>query len=211
MSNIIVTGFEPFLQHQENPTEMVARKLNGKVVGGHTICGYVLPVSYQDAAQQLLQLVTSKEPSVVMMLGLAGDRDVITPERVAINVMDGAKDNDGRQMVDQPIASEGPAAYFSTLPIKEMVERLQEKKIPAHISNTAGTYVCNMLMYRVLHYLNLAGFASDVRAGFVHIPYASKMKVIDDTPFTNDKLVEAVQEMLAVTIDTETIQMGVSK
>ena len=116
------------------------------------------------------------KPDVVICVGQAGGRTAITPEKVAINLMDGRiPDNAGYQPVDVPIRADGPAAYFATLPVKAMVQRMQDAGIPAAVSYTAGTYVCNSLMYTLLFLIDRK-FPS-VRGGFIHVPYAMEQAV----------------------------------
>ncbi|MGM7702906.1 pyroglutamyl-peptidase I [Pseudalkalibacillus sp. Hm43] len=177
MKKLLLTGFEPFLDHKMNPTEMIVKELDGKTIGAFEIIGHVLPVDYEQASPKLLNLVDELEPDAVIALGLAAGRNKITPERVAINVNDGVKDNSGRVPVDQPIIEGGPAAYFSMLPIREMVNALLEEGIPAEISNTAGTYLCNNVMYSVLHELEKRG--GEFPAGFIHVPASFELGTQD--------------------------------
>lgn len=173
MDRLLLTGFEPFLEHRHNPTESIVREMDEEVVGGYEIIGRVLPVDYKHAAERLLTYVEECKPSAVIMLGLAADRTKITPERIAINVNDSVEDNTGNAPEDEPIVPGGPAAYFSTLPIKRITDALLENGIPAEISNTAGTYLCNNVMYSVLHVLEQNNI--DTPAGFVHVPPTFEM------------------------------------
>lgn len=168
MKKLLLTGFEPFLDHKMNPTESIVKELDSTTIVSYEIIGRVLPVEYEEASPKLLDYVEDIQPDAVISLGLAAGRNKITPERVAINVNDGVKDNSGRVPVDEPIIVKGPAAYFSTLPIRKMVNDLREKGIPAEISNTAGTYLCNNVMYSVLYELEKSG--QDIPAGFIHVP-----------------------------------------
>jgi pyroglutamyl-peptidase len=168
MKKLLVTGFEPFLDHKMNPTESIVKELDSMTIGSYEIIGRVLPVEYEEASPKLLDFVGEFQPDAVISLGLAAGRNKITPERVAINVNDGVKDNLGSVPVDEPIIVEGPVAYFSTLPIRKMVNALLENGIPAEISNTAGTYLCNNVMYSVLYELEKNG--RDLLAGFIHVP-----------------------------------------
>lgn len=172
MKKLLVTGFEPFLQFTLNPTEEVVKALDGKVIGHYQIVGKVLPVEFGAAQQHIRQLLIEEKPDAVIALGLAGGRSKITPERIAINVMDGAKDNSGHTPTDEVIAEDGADGYFSTLPIREMVNRLKDAGYPATISNTAGTYVCNLLMYTLLYETKGA-----IPAGFIHIPASHQLAI----------------------------------
>lgn len=173
MDRLLLTGFEPFLEHRHNPTESIVREMDEDVVGDYEIIGRVLPVDYQYASDRLLQYVEECQPNAIIMLGLAADRTKVTPERIAINVNDSLQDNNGNSPEDEPIVEGGPAAYFSTLPIKRMTDALLQNGIPAEVSNTAGTYLCNNVMYSVLHALEQKGI--DTPAGFVHVPPTFEM------------------------------------
>ncbi|MGE7942306.1 pyroglutamyl-peptidase I [Lysinibacillus xylanilyticus] len=167
MTKILLTGFVPFLEYKINPTMQIVEKLNGEKMGGYEIVGRVLSVDFQQSAQQLKQYIAEIKPQIIISLGLAGGRFKITPERVAINVKDGEADNNGYTPVDEPIYEGGVDAYITNLPIRNMVNRLCEEGYPAEISNTAGTYLCNNIMYEGLAY---AKQFKEVRAGFIHIP-----------------------------------------
>ena len=138
-----------------------------------------MPVTFRDAAQTVLDTLNRKAFDAIVMLGQAGGRSAVTPERIAINIDDARiPDNIGDQPVDRPIVPGGPTAIFATLPIKAMVTAMQEAGISAAVSNSAGTFVCNHLMYRVLHHLDGSG----VPAGFVHVPYLPEQ--VADKPNT---------------------------
>ncbi|KMM36908.1 pyroglutamyl-peptidase I [Guptibacillus hwajinpoensis] len=173
MSKLLLTGFEPFLENRHNPTEQIVLELDEEVVGEFEVISRVLPVDFERAAEMLIEYVDQCEPAAIMMLGLAADRTKVTPERIAINVNDSVEDNSGNAPVDQPIVKGGPAAYFSTLPIKKMTDALVENGIPAEVSNTAGTYLCNNVMYSVLYALEQKEM--DIPAGFIHVPPTFEM------------------------------------
>ncbi|WP_324611582.1 pyroglutamyl-peptidase I [Bacillus massiliglaciei] len=173
--NILLTGFEAFLGMESNPTEMIVRKLDDETISGKKIIGRVLPVDFTKSAGILLEHIKEHQPAAVISLGLAAGRNRITPERVAINCMDGEADNAGNQYDGQKIAPDGPDAYFSTLPIKSMEARLQEHHLPAAVSNTAGTYLCNQIMYTARYHIETN--ALDILAGFVHIPAHHELAV----------------------------------
>lgn len=172
---ILVTGFEPFNGGNINPSEQIVHRLAAPE--GTTLIKKILPVEFKKAAEQLKEIFEEHRPDVVLSIGQAGGRQEISVERVAINVdcvksSNGSKllpDNVGFIPVDEPIETEGPAAYFSTLPIWKIVEAIQGKGILAGISNTAGTYVCNHVMYVSLH--QAAVNYPHVKAGFIHIPF----------------------------------------
>lgn len=173
MKKLLLTGFEPFLNNPINPTENITKALNGKHVGSYIIVGRVLPVEFEQSAQKLIELYETEQPDAVLMLGLAQGRNHITPERIAINVNDGARDNKGFTPQDQPIDPEGADGYFSTLPIRQFVKALEEFRLPSRISNTAGTYLCNNVMYSMLNHLVKTN--RHIPAGFVHIPASHEL------------------------------------
>lgn len=176
MKKLLLTGFEPFLNHPINPTEEIVLRLDGAQIGEYEVKGVLLPVDFEKAPLAILDAVREVAPDAVLSLGLAAGRTEITPERIAINCRDGEADNSGRAFVDSKIAEEGADGYFSTLPIRMLVDTLQEKGYPARVSNSAGTYLCNNVMYTVLHELKEKQW--DIPAGFVHVP-ASHELVID--------------------------------
>lgn len=172
MKNILLTGFEPFGGESINPSEEIARALNGRTVAGHPVVGALLPCVYGAAIKELKHLLKLHEPMLVVCVGQAGGRAEITPERVAINVDDARiPDNAGQHPIDKPIVKAGPAAYWSTLPIKAIVQELQKHRLPAAVSQTAGTFVCNHVFYGLMHALR---DQTAVRGGFIHVPYLSE-------------------------------------
>lgn len=167
---ILVTGFEPFDQLPSNPTQVLANAVDGLEIGGFTVVSVILPVRFDACVGVAVDAIERLNPAAVLSLGLAAGRAAITPERIAVNVRstrDSRPDNAGRFPLDEPI-SDGPDGIFATLPIRAMVADLTEAGLPAQISNTAGTYVCNTLMYGVLDHLRPKGRA--LPAGFVHVP-----------------------------------------
>lgn len=171
MKTVLLTGFEPFGGDTLNPSGEIARQLDGMQLGGWQVRGAVLPCVFGKSARKLERLMEETRPELVIGLGLANGRAEITPERVAINVDDARiADNAGRQPVDRPIAKDGPAAYWSTLPIKAIVAALKRNGIPASVSQTAGTFVCNHVFYALMR--ALAAQRGKVRGGFIHIPWA---------------------------------------
>lgn len=167
---ILLTGFEPFESDSINPSWEVARALHGEVIAQARVCAVQLPCVFGDAARALHEALDGCQPVLAISLGLAGGRAEITPERVAINIDDARiPDNAGRQPVDAAVVEHGPAAYFATLPIKAMVRNLRGLGIPAAVSNTAGTFVCNHVFYALMHRLARRA-APGVRGGFIHVP-----------------------------------------
>lgn len=169
MQKVLITGFEPFGGERLNPSWEVVKQLNDMELVGTRIVARQLPCVFGAALEALNAAIEEVQPLMVLAVGQAGGRTDITIERVAINVDDARiPDNQGQQPVDEPIVAGGPAAYFSTLPIKAMVSSMREAGIPASVSQTAGTYVCNHVMYGLLH--RLSG-QREVKGGFIHIPY----------------------------------------
>lgn len=170
MPHVLLTGFAPFGGESTNPSWEAVQALEGEVVAGHRIVARCLPVEFDASLHALQQALDELVPSLVICVGQAGGRAQMSLERVAINVIDARiPDNAGAQPIDEPVAADGPAAYFSSLPIKAMLAALRNAGFPAEISQTAGTYVCNHVFYALMHALRgLPG----VRGGFVHIPYS---------------------------------------
>jgi pyroglutamyl-peptidase len=164
---ILVTGFEPFGGQSLNPSWEVARALNGFALEGAQVVSVQLPCVFAQALPVLQQSLAQHRPDIVLALGQAEGRCDFSVERVAINVMDARiADNAGDQPIDVPVIAGGPAAYFSTLPIKSLVAGLKAAGFPASVSQTAGTFVCNQVFYALQH--TLAGLG--VHSGFVHLP-----------------------------------------
>lgn len=175
MKKLLLTGFEPFLQFPVNPTMKIVEELHGKEINGYKVIGKIMTVDFQSSGKEIKNHIQTEQPDAVISLGLAGGRYKITPERIAINCNDGDADNEGRRPEGEKIIEDGPDGLFSTLPIKEMVARLKEKGYPAEISNTAGTYLCNHVMYQALYELNKE--KKEIPAGFIHIPASHELAI----------------------------------
>ncbi|MDF1509587.1 pyroglutamyl-peptidase I [Robertmurraya sp. DFI.2.37] len=175
MKKLLLTGFEPFLNFAINPTMRIVEELQGKIVGDYQIHSEVLPVDFRKAGKLLLEHVDRIQPDALISLGLAGGRYKLTPERIAININDGEADNSGNVLEDEVIEIEGQDAYLSTLPIRQMVNYLKEEGLPAEISNTAGTYLCNHVMYQGLHYAK--AHEMQMPSGFIHIPASHELAI----------------------------------
>ena len=169
LPRILLTGFDPFGGEDINPSWEAVHALHGKRISGHRIVALQLPTEFAGSLRALKAAVRELAPAILLGVGQAGSRQQLSIERVAINLQDARiPDNAGAQPVDEPVFAGGPAAYFSTLPIKAMLAALHAQGLPAEISNSAGTYVCNHIAYAMLH---LAAKRRGVRAGFIHIPY----------------------------------------
>ena len=174
---VLVTGFDPFGGERLNPSWEICRQLAGTTIDGLRVEACKVPCEFRRAIDTVAAAIERHRPALVILLGQAGGRAHMSVERVAINVDDARiADNSGARPIDEPVATEGPAAYFATVPIKAMVRAMREVNVPAQVSNSAGTYVCNHVMYGVLHYLATSG--NPARAGFVHVPYAEE-QVLD--------------------------------
>ncbi|MCD8023561.1 MAG: pyroglutamyl-peptidase I [Lachnospiraceae bacterium] len=166
---ILVTGFEPFEGENMNSSWEAVKRLSEEIAGNQ-IWKCQLPVSFNQCEEILIQKLEEIRPDLVLCTGLAGGRKGITVERIGINIRDARiPDNGGEQPVDCPIRQGGPVAYFATLPIKAIVKELNENQIPAAISNTAGTYVCNDIFYTLLDWQ--ARNIPEAKGGFIHLPY----------------------------------------
>lgn len=165
----LLTGFEPFGSSDINPSEQVARALDGWVVGDYTVSSAILPVDAERGPRCLLQAIRERKPAAVLCLGEAGSQAVVAVERLAVNLLDfRISDNSGNQITDQSVAADGPAAYFSTLPVRAMVEAIRAAGIPAELSMSAGTFLCNQVMYTLLDFA--ARENRSLPGGFIHLP-----------------------------------------
>ena len=165
---ILITGFDPFGGEKINPAYEAVKLLSAPE--GTELIKLQLPTVFGKSLEEAISCIKKEKPDVIICVGQAGGRAAVTPERVAINIMDASSpDNLGNCPVDMPVIPGGKAAYFSTLPVKAMVEAIKAQGVAAQLSNSAGTFVCNQLMYGVLQYCeeNLPG----TRAGFIHVPY----------------------------------------
>ncbi|MCI9858593.1 pyroglutamyl-peptidase I [Microbacterium proteolyticum] len=173
MTTILLTGFEPFAGDATNPSGDAVATVAAGWRGPERLVVEVLPVAFDTAAARLRALIAVHSPDIVIATGLAGGRSHVTPERVAINLADARiPDNDGAQPVDLPVVPGGPSAYFATIPVKAVAAAVADAGIPSAVSHSAGTFVCNHVMFTALD-----AVAPGVRAGFVHVPYAR-----DDAP-----------------------------
>ena len=172
---ILITGFDPFGGESVNPA-LEAVKLMKDEIAGAQIVKLEIPTVFHKSVEKIHETMKAEKPDVVLSIGQAGGRFGVTPERVAINVDDARiKDNEGNQPVDVPVFADGAPAYFSSLPVKAMVEAIKAKGLPASLSNSAGTFVCNHVMYGVLYYIDKE--FPGVRGGFIHVPFITNQVV----------------------------------
>ena len=166
---ILLTAFEPFGGDSVNPAQEAVALVANEIAGAQ-IVKIDVPVVFGKAIETVRAAMEKEQPDAVLCIGQAGGRVGLTPERVAINVDDGRiPDNEGNQPIDAPIFADGAPAYFATLPVNAMVAAIKEAGLPASLSNTAGTYVCNHLMYGVLYHI--AKSYPAMRGGFMHVPF----------------------------------------
>lgn len=168
MKKLLLTGYEPFLDFKTNPTESAVKYLDGQTIGDYKITGRVYPVVFDEIKSLIQEDIDTIQPDAVINLGLAGGIHTIDLERIAINCRDGKEDNSGYKPDGEKIETEGADGIFSTLPLKKLEKTLLESDIPARITNSAGTYLCNNLMYSTLYYLQNNNM--NVPAGFIHTP-----------------------------------------
>ncbi len=167
---LLLTAFDPFGGEAVNPAQQAAA-LVPDTVGGINVLKLTVPTVFSRSAELVSEAILREKPDLVLMIGQAGGRSAVSIERVAINVRSAPiADNEGNRPVEEPVEPGAPAAYFATLPIVRMCGAIRGGGVPAVISNTAGTFVCNSLMYSVLHFIEK--HALPVKAGFIHIPFA---------------------------------------
>ncbi|MEW6421572.1 MAG: pyroglutamyl-peptidase I [Deinococcota bacterium] len=186
MSTLLLTGFEPFHTHPVNPSAQAAEALSGQKVGPADVRSALLPVEPHAAETQLRTLLDEGQPDAVLLIGLAAGRPQVTVERVALNVMDfRIPDNTGQTYRDHPACADAgaPAAYLSTLPLRALLDAWRSAGIPGDISNTAGLYLCNFVLYCALHHLSVTG-RRHVPCGFLHVPANAEvaLAVPEDRP-----------------------------
>ncbi len=166
---ILITGFDPFGGEKINPAWEAVKIIKDNIAGAE-IVKMQIPTVFKKSVEIIHEKMKEIHPDVVLSIGQAGTRFCVQPERVAINIMDGSiSDNEGFKPIDEPNFEDGDAAYFSNLPVKAMVENIKKGGYPAIVSNTAGTYVCNHVMYGVLYYINKE--FPGVKGGFIHVPF----------------------------------------
>jgi len=191
---ILVSGFDPFGGEKVNPAIESVKKLPDTILGAEII-KLEIPTVIGKSIQKIEEAVELHKPDVVISVGQAGGRTDITVERVGVNVDDcRIPDNEGNQPIDEKIVKDGPDAYFVTLPIKAMVEHIQKKGVPASVSNTAGTFICNHVTYGVRHLAETK--YPEMRTGFIHIPFLPQ-QVLDKKGMPSMELDVIVKGLVA--------------
>lgn len=167
---VLITGFDPFGGATINPSHELVRRLNGERIEGHALVGATLPVAFDEAPRVLTELIDTHAPVLVLAIGQAGGRSELSLERIAINLIDARiADHTGQQPIDIAIVAGAPAAYFATLPVKAMLEEIRAQGVPAALSLSAGSFVCNQIFYVTCHLL--ATRHPHIRCGFMHVPW----------------------------------------
>lgn len=200
---ILITGFEAFDRERLNPASEAVLEMKDKILEA-SIIKYILPTVFGESISVLESLIQKHKPDIVLNIGQAGGSYDIRLERVAINIDDARiGDNKGNQPIDEKIYQDGENAYFSTLPIKAIVRDLKSSDIPASVSNSAGTYVCNHIMYGLLYLIRSK--YKNIRGGFVHLPYIRE-QVLDkpNTPYMEQStMVRALELIVKSSIKNE--------
>jgi pyroglutamyl-peptidase len=200
MTTVLLTGFEPFAGDATNPSGDAVRLVGEAWTGGERLVTAVLPVAFARAAERMRELIDAHSPDVILATGLAGGRAAVTPERVAINLADARiRDNDGARPIDEPSVPGAPAAAFATLPVKAIAAALVDAGIPSAVSYTAGTFVCNHVMFTAL---DAVADRPGVRAGFVHLPWCTGAEPAGAPSLPMSDIVRAIDIAIRTSIDT---------
>lgn len=166
MKRLLITGFDPFGGSSINPSWLAVNMLSEQV-GDYVLCKLPIPTVFGKAAELVLEKAAEFQPDLILCVGLASGRDAVTPERIAVNIRDTRiPDNEGNQPQGEFVIPNAPAAYFTTVPVKEMAEAIRNAQISGAVSNTAGAFVCNDVFYTLLHHYN----GTDTKVGFIHVP-----------------------------------------
>jgi len=192
MKKLLITGFDPFGGESINPAWEAVKRLPDEV-GDYALTKLEIPTVFGTASQKVLEAAETVQPDVILCIGQAGGRKAITPEMVGINLRHARiADNAGNQPQDEPVAADGPAAYFATVPVRKMAEAIEAAGIAAAVSYSAGTFVCNDTLYALLHHY--AGTA--VQAGFVHVPFLPE-QAKEGVPFMElEEIVRGLRVMI---------------
>ena len=201
---VLITGFDPFGEENINPAWEAVKKIKDKIEGAEIIKKQI-PTVFNKSISQLLDEIEKNQPDIVICVGQAGGRYDVSIERVAINIDDARiEDNEKNQPIDIKIFNDGESAYFSNLPIKAMVEEIKSMEIPASISNTAGTFVCNHIMYGLLYYINKK--YRNIKGGFIHVPFINQQVVNKkNQPYMSlEHIVKALEASISAAIKYDT-------
>ena len=194
MKKLLITGFDPFGGENINPSWEAVKELPDHI-GDWQITKMEIPTVFGAAADQVIAAAEGLQPNAILCIGQAGGRAAVTPEVVAINLQEARiPDNLGNQPMNIPVVKGGPAAYFATVPVREMVQAIQTANIPAALSYSAGTFVCNDVLYRLLHHFD----GTATQAGFIHVPYLPQQAKQNQPSLPLEKIVEALQLAISV-------------
>ena len=194
MKKLLITGFDPFGGENINPSWEAVKELPDHI-GDWQITKMEIPTVFGAAADQVIAAGEGLQPNAILCIGQAGGRAAVTPEVVAINLQEARiSDNIGNQPMNIPVVKGGPAAYFATVPVREMVQSIQAASIPAALSYSAGTFVCNDVLYRLLHHFD----GTDTQVGFIHVPYLPQQAKENQPSLPQDKIVEALKLAISV-------------
>lgn len=203
MMNILITGFDPFGGEAINPA-LEAVKLLPDEIDGHKIDKLEIPTVFHKSKEVVKEQLNQKEYDIVLAIGQAGGRFELTPERVGINIDDARiPDNEGNQPLDEVIQTTGAAAYFSNLPVKRMTEGIKSQGVPARLSNTAGTFVCNHILYQ-LGYLEATQFPN-IKFGFIHVPFIPEQVTdkVEKPSMSLETIAKGLKVALEVVIESD--------
>lgn len=197
---VLITGFEPFGESSLNPSQLLVQGAPTALPNGIEIVKAILPVERAAGPAALIDALLRHQPDAAICFGLAVGRPAISLERVAVNLMDyRIPDNTGETVQDQPVATEGPPAYFSRLPLTAMLAALQANGIPAELSLTAGAYLCNQIFYTLMHHL--AAHQRDIPAGFIHLPACPEQAAHFNKPLPTMSL-DLLEKALPLLLET---------
>ena len=194
MKELLITGFDPFGGEQVNPSWEAVSRLPEQI-GEYHLTKLQIPTVFGKAAEQVLAVAEQLCPDVILCIGQAGGREGITPEVVAINLREARiPDNAGNHPMALPVVEHGPAAYFTTVPVREMVAAVTKAGIPSSLSYSAGAYVCNDVLYSLLHHYK----ETETRVGFIHVPFLPTQAKRNTPSLSLDETIRALTEVLRV-------------
>ena len=201
---ILLTGFEPFNQETINPSQQIVNAFADANIEGVELITAVLPVDRYEGPDTLIRTYIRNQPNAVVCLGEAGSQSAIAVERIAVNLLDfGIEDNNGIVVTDKPVQPDGPAAYFTSLPARKIVEAMQTAGVPATLSLSAGTFLCNQVFYTIMHYLH--NYQIAIPAGFIHVPQLPE-QVVGKRPLRPSMSLDTLCR--GITIALKTIAAG---
>lgn len=194
MKKLLITGFDPFGGECINPSWEAVKQLPDRI-GDCLVTKMEIPTVFGTAAERVIATADEIKPDVILCIGQAGGRRAVTPEVIAINLQEARiPDNAGNQPVNIPVVPGGPAAYFTTVPIRKMVNAINAAGIPSALSYSAGTFVCNDVLYRLLHHFD----GSDTQVGFIHVPFLPQQAKENQPSMPQEQIVEALKLAISV-------------